>query len=392
MKKPLYLILLIFCATICRAQSIAFTTTSWDEAVQNAGKSGKQIFVYAQTKSCRFCRQMEKEVFTDKNVVDYYNANFINYKIDIEDGGAGEALSKQHGIVGFPTYLYFDKKGEKLHQSSGFKPADDFIRDGRNASDPHTALFSMLATYNGGEKSPELLFNLSKALKYYMVDNNPKEKVTDEYLSTQPANALGSEKNLRFIFETDLDFKSTATQYLLQNQEKFIPLFGKPEVEKRAQRIMTGTAGIAGRQNDLILMSGLRKVAAGNFADSIKMLSLVQIYFYGGREDWLNYAKSTLKYGNTIGAADWQTMYETGAYLNYFAKDRETLSIGAEIMSKVVNLNRTYDHLRIYAQLQKKAGNKELALKAAEAALQISNEKGESGDEARELIEELTKK
>jgi len=55
---------------------------------------------------------MEKEIFTNPQVINYYNSGFINYKIDIEDGGIGEALAKQYGIAGFPTYLYFDKNGK----------------------------------------------------------------------------------------------------------------------------------------------------------------------------------------------------------------------------------------------------------------------------------------
>ncbi|MBO9611160.1 MAG: thioredoxin family protein [Dyadobacter sp.] len=382
--------LLIFSTAFCRAQGINFATTSWEETLQNAEKNGKQIFLYVRATSCRYCRQMEKEVFISRDVIDYYNGNFISYKIDIEDKGAGEALAEKYGIKGFPTYLFLSKNGQKLHQSSGAKPAADFIRDGQNASDPNTALFPMLTRYEQGEKSPELLFNLSNALSYYMVDDNPKEKVTEEYLATQSADELASERNLRFIFGAGLGFKSPATVYLLQNQQKFVGLFGKEDVEKATQRIMTRTANMAGRTNDLVLMSELRKVAVDDFPDSVKILSLLQIYFYGGRGDWLNYGRSTLKYGSTVGAKDWQTMYETGIYLKTFAKDPETLKIGVEIMDKVLNLNKNYEYLCIYAQLQKKLGNKEPALKAAEEALQISVAKGADGDDARELINELT--
>lgn len=390
MKKMLCLMLLISCSTFCQAQGIDFVTTSWEEALQNAEKNGKQVFLYVRATSCRYCRQMEKEVLVNPDVIDYYNRNFMSYKIDVEDGGPGEALAKRYGIVAYPTYLFLSKSGQKLHQSSGTKPAADFIRDGRNASDPNTALFPMLGRYEKGERAPELLFNLSNALSYYMVDDNPKEKVTEEYLATQSAVELGSERNLRFIFGADLGFKSPATQYLLQNQPKFIGLFGQADIERTAQRIMTRTANMAGRNNDLALMSELRKVATTHFADSLKTLSLLQIYFYNGRHDWLNYGRSTLKYGSTIGAADWQTMYETGAYLKAFAKDPETLKIGAEIMAKVLNLNKNYEHLCIYAQLQKKLGNKEPALKAAEEALKIATDKGDDGGDAKELISELT--
>lgn len=392
MKRILFLLaVLVSSPLITAAQSINFTTNSWEEVVRNANASGKQIFLFAQTKSCRYCRQMEKEVFTNPKVIDYYNTNFISYKIDIEDGGVGEAISKQYGIMGFPTYLYFDKSGKKSHQSSAFKPAEDFIQDAKNASDPNTALFPMLNRYDSGERTPGLLFSLTNALSHYLVNDNPKEKVIEEYLATQSASELESEKNLRFIFTNELGFKSPATQYLLQNQEKFIPVLGKAVVEKRAQRIITHTANMAGRTNDMEVMGELKKVISQNFVDTSKVLSLAQIYFYGGRRDWLAYAKSTLTYGNTVGATDWQTMYETGIYLRHFAKDMETIKTGIQIMSKVLDLHKNYEHLCIYSQLENKAGNKDLALKAAKEALKVSNDEGADGVEAQELISELTK-
>lgn len=382
-------VVLLSCIITCQAQGIAFVSTSWDETVQNAVKNDKQIFLYAQTKSCRYCRQMEKEVFTDPGVIDFYNKHFISYKIDDDDDGPGEALSKQYGVMGFPTYLYFDKSGQKLHQSSRFKPADAFIQDAIDASNPDKALFSLMNKYDRGEKSPELLYNLSNALSYYLVDDSPKEKITEEYLATQSVKELESEKNLRFIFDNHGDIKSSATRYLLENQEKFVPLFGKADVDKTSQRIVTRTAEIAGRANDQALMDDLKKIITGSFADTAKALSVAGIYFYRGREDWPNYAKATLHYGSTVGTTDWQTMYESGAYLKYFAKDQETLKIAVQVMDKVLKLHKNYEHLCIYSRLQSKVGNNVLALKAANEATELAKPEGQDGDEARKLIAEL---
>lgn len=389
MKNILSAVIWFCCIFTCQAQGIDFVTTSWDDAVQAAGKSGKQIFLYAQAKSCRFCRQMEREVFTDPKVIDFYNARFISYKIDTEDEGAGQALAKQHGIVGYPTYLFFDQAGKKLHQSSAFKPAAAFMQDALNAGDPNTALFAMLDRYERGDKSTDMLFNLANALSFYMVDDNPRDRVVVQYLDTQSPLDMQSEKNLHFVFNNYQDFKAPATLYLLQNQEKFVPLYGRADVDKRTQRIITQTASNAGRANDLALMEEVRGTIRRNFTDTARVLAVAGIYFYNGARDWPNCAKSTLHYANTVGAADWQTMYETGIYLKYFAKDEESLKMGVRIMDKVLKLHKNYEHLCIYAWLQTKAGNPSAALKAAKEAEQIAKSEGEDGNEARELIAEL---
>ena len=169
-----------------------------------------------------------------------------------------------------------------------------------------------------------------------------------------------------------------------------VTLFGKADVDKRTQRIVTQTAFMAGREDNLTLLGEMKETVSTSFANTSKLLSLFQIYFYGKKRDWSKFAKSTLQYGNTVRENDWQTMYETGAYLKHFAKDKETIKIGVQVMEKVLKLHKNYEHLCIYSVLQNKSGNKDLALAAAKEALKISKVEREDGSEAQELIVELT--
>ena len=108
MRKFLLIVLLLFTVSVCQAQiksGINFSGSSWKEVLFQAEKEGKYVFLYAYTPSCQFCRQMEKEVFTNQEVINFYNSRFINYKINIEDGANGEALSKEFGIAAYPTYI-----------------------------------------------------------------------------------------------------------------------------------------------------------------------------------------------------------------------------------------------------------------------------------------------
>ncbi|MFA1772365.1 thioredoxin family protein [Rufibacter glacialis] len=368
---------------------INFAASSWEQVLHTAKREGKAIFLYASTPGCRYCRQMEKEVFPMAAVSDFYNTRFVSFQINMEDKGEGEALAKKYGITSFPSYLYFDQEAELLHQSGAGKSAEEFIEDGKNALNPEKALFTLKKRYDTGERSPSFLLQYSQALGFYRQADSPEEKVVEEYLATQTPPQLESEENLNFIFSRYLAFHSPATQYLLQNQQKFSPLFKEEEVKRRAERIITRTAQAAGSENNLVLLKDVQQAAAANFKEAERLAALTMIYFYAGQQDWHRYAKETLAYSKSKAVNDWRTLYETGMYLNAFAKEKETLKMGVQIMKKVLKLHRDPENLSLYAQLLHATGKNQSAYKAAKAAVEAANATGEDARQAQALLTEL---
>jgi hypothetical protein len=78
---------------------------------------------------------MEKSVYTDENVAKYYNASFINVKMDME-AGEGLRLSEEFDISAYPTLLFFSPDGTLIHKYVGGMEAEDFIELGENSKDP----------------------------------------------------------------------------------------------------------------------------------------------------------------------------------------------------------------------------------------------------------------
>lgn len=377
---------------VCKSQqekNIEFFSSSWSETLNRARKESKPIFLYTYTSSCRFCRQMEKEVFSNKEVSDFYNSNFISHKIDIEDGAEGEALAGKYAIVGFPTYLYFDKNGMQVHQSGSAKPAEEFIFDGKNALNPETSLFTLKRQYDNGDRSPDLLYNYSVALTSYHHKDSPEEKVVKEYLETQSTQQLESTKNIKYIFTRHLSFNSPATQYFLKNQNKFIPSFEDNAVERKAEKIITRTSSIAGRNSDIQLLDQIEKSISANLKDKSRLTTLARIYYHQGQRNWSKYAAATLEYSRGQGKDDMQTMYETAIYLKHFAKDTQTLELGVQIMEKVIKLEESYKNLNLYAQFQHTVGKDKQALKTAREAIEVAKKSGEESSEANELVVKL---
>lgn len=99
---------------------IYFTEGSWEDIKQIAQQYNKPIFVKAYTTWCMPCMQMQKYTFKDKELGNYYNQHFINYKIDIETLD-GLNFKVAFGVSVIPDLLFFDSEGQLVHRERGGK-------------------------------------------------------------------------------------------------------------------------------------------------------------------------------------------------------------------------------------------------------------------------------
>ena len=59
----------------------------WENVLKMAQEQDKYIFMDCYTSWCGPCKALAKDIFTRKDVGDFFNANFINVKYDMEKGG-----------------------------------------------------------------------------------------------------------------------------------------------------------------------------------------------------------------------------------------------------------------------------------------------------------------
>ena len=383
----LVLLLLPFINGVAQqTKGIEFSSTSWSQTVDQAVKKDLPIFLFAYTNACRYCKQMEREVFTDPEVAAFYNSTFLSYKIDVDDGGPGEALAERLGVYGFPTYVYITPRGRKLHQSGSGKPAAAFIEDGRNALDPDRALFSLASRYEAGDRTPDLLYNYANALTFYHQRDSPESAVVSDYMATQSMEQLASKKNLIFLFSKNLPISSPATQYFLAHHKTFLTVYSPNEIDAKVKHTVLRAATNAGQEGDSLQLHALQSTIRRHFSDTSFLLPLSEIYFLNGKRDWLPYAKATLAYAQNRGRYDVSTLTETVTYLQYFAEEQEVYEVGATIMDLVVKAERSYDNLVQRAEILHLSGEVDLAIKAAREAIQRSAASGSSDDTAQDLV------
>ncbi|ASK30072.1 thiol:disulfide interchange protein [Chryseobacterium sp. T16E-39] len=181
--KKLAILSSIFIGILAFGQGIKFEDTSFASVVAKAKKENKLIFIDAYASWCGPCKLMVKNIFPLKDVGDYYNAHFINAKIDMEKG-EGIDLAKKYNVKAFPTYLFINGNGEEVHRTLGYVEEKDFIQFAKDAEDPNKRLTALKQKFENGEKDPEFLKNLADLTIYN--DAEFAGKVLDRYFMAKP--------------------------------------------------------------------------------------------------------------------------------------------------------------------------------------------------------------
>ncbi len=383
MKK--YLILLAFALLMgsnSYAQGIQFTNGTWKELKAKAEKENKLIFMDAYAEWCGPCKKMAKDVFTQKEVGDYFNTHFVNVKMDMEKG-EGIGLSNDFGIQAYPTLLFINSEGKVVHRAVGYHTTDLLIGLADIANDPDRNTGSITARYDAGDRSPELLRNLAMA-RYDAMDGTYVE-IADEYLATQ--KDWSTDENVSFIFQMADDLNSKMADYLMSNRKLFEGKFGEEAVTGKVDEMVQNTIAHAETEADL---KKVETLYAKTYPERAAELSgQLKMGFYAQREDWKNFATVANAHFKKFPVEDWSILNDL-AWMYYDAVDtKKELKCALGWAKQSVKMDKNYANTETVASLYYKLGKKGKALKYANEAISLAKASDEDYSATELLIQKI---
>lgn len=240
MKNFVWAICLFMITTSATAAEINFLDNPvWSTVLEKAKKENKMIFLDAYATWCGPCKMMDAETYKDQAVADYYNANFINVKYDMEKG-EGILLAQQFSVESYPSLLFINTDGAMLHRGVGYLDAPAFVVLGKAAKDP-ALQYAVVKKKALEMTNAEFVKFASDAVKFQDEDF---DQISEDYLAKQ-ADILGNADLIDLImnYANSLpDQKSLA--YIVNNKAKILQT-GNYTDDDFNERIISLTLGYA---------------------------------------------------------------------------------------------------------------------------------------------------
>lgn len=385
--KKITILSTLFIGVFAWAQGIKFEDSNFASILAKAKKENKLIFVDAYASWCGPCKLMVKNIFPLQSVGDYYNAHFINAKIDMEKG-EGIDLAKKYNVKAFPTYLFIDGNGEAVHRTLGYVEEKDFIQFAKDAEDPNRRLTSLKQQFEKGEKAPEFLKNLAVLTIY----NDPEfaGKVLNRYFGQKAAldqedvqlllsGVQTTESPLYKIFQ---DKKEDIQKFLPADKyEKFDKNIKLNTVAKKAYNADTKT------WNDSYFMTETQKFLSKEEAD--KILKRMKANRALKNKDIPAYEKLIMELYQDYSAASSEELNSLA--WNFFENVSNKASLEKAIVwaQESVKKDQNYANTDTLANLYNKIGDKKNAKIWAEKSIELAKSTKQDSTDTEKLLKSL---
>lgn len=400
MKKTFFAFLFLPLFTLAQSSTTVSETTtegamkfesglSWKDILAKAKKENKFIIMDCFTTWCGPCKYMDKNIFSQKEAGDFFNANYLNVKVQFDSTANDndevkswkkdmKEIEKTYGIAAYPTYLFFDPNGVAVDRKVGAtKEVKEFVAVGKEALVPESQYFTQLKMYENGNK--DAAFTKKMALWAQKVfDQKNAAKMAEEYIAsiTDPF----TNENLDFIIKFTSKTTDRGFALFMENKEKVDAILGNGKSESKVKAVLF--AQYAGP----VLNAGLKQMnpvapdfsaLANNLAKypayADELTSKTKVIYYQNKKDWNNFQSEVVsfmnKYGDKANANELNT-YAWAVFEN--CKDMTCISQALEWSKRSFAENQNPLFMDTYANILYKMGKTQEAIGIEEKAMALA--------------------
>lgn len=384
-KSLFYSILCFFVlnANALGAQGIDFFHGTFEEALAKAKEEGKPIFVDAYAVWCGPCKRMAKMVFTDQKVGEFYNANYVNMKLDMEKG-EGLKFRQKYPVSAFPTLFYINSSGEVLQKVKGAQQAEGFIKLGESVLNKVDHSKGFAKDYEAGKRDPQFI------LDYIMALNKSKKssiKVANKYLTKK--KDYSDPTNLKIVYEATNQADSRIFDMLIKHKKPIEKLYSKEAVENKIEQACRATIITAiDFESEDLLKEAQEKMKKHLPKKANLFLLQSEMDFcvaMGNAEKYMKCCSDYVK--KEIKDDDKRLHGLAQEIIKHFSRDTKAMKQAEKLAKKALDKNTDIlEYHLTYATILNKNGKKSQALKVANGSMELAEKSG-SEKFVRKLIQ-----
>ena len=191
------------------------TGLSWDQIKQKAKAENKYIFVDAYTTWCGPCKMMDRDVYTNDTVANYFKDKFISLKVQMdktkEDNKQVQSwykdaakINETYHVEGYPTFLFLNPDGILADHQIGYKGVNELLAIAQNAmlpgkvyNDPYSEYDKLIKFYKQGEKDYNkypLMITMANRVHDDSICHQLLKEFTDYVLTLKPSERFTKDR------------------------------------------------------------------------------------------------------------------------------------------------------------------------------------------------------
>ena len=389
MKKIISLFIFCLSLSLFSQETIKFENLTFKEILAKAKAEKKLVFMDAFAVWCGPCKLMEKNVFTLPAVREYYNANFINARFDMEKG-EGREIAAKYAIRSYPSFLFLNGDGEVVLKNYGYMDEENFIAFGKEANNPKLTESSYKELFEKGEKDPEFLLNMMRL--YADNDYEMAKKVSERYFLVKAKGPLTKDDLgllLYFIKSTEdqnykIFTKRKAEVEKLMSADVYKQFDANIKISKIMETALNQETGVI---DDAYFYKNATPLIGKE--DAEVALNRMKVIFYPNVGNFVGYEKAALDYYKNDEGFTSEELLKAAWFFSQNITNKESLKTAAMWAEKSVMQGENSENTYILASLYAKTGQVEKAKAFGEMAKTLAENQGKDATMAKNLLETL---
>ncbi|MBL7925162.1 MAG: DUF255 domain-containing protein [Bacteroidia bacterium] len=390
MKKLLILcttfLFIHFCAPAQDKTGILFQAIPFEAAIQKAKTEKKPIFLHAYASWCHFCEFMADSVYTQAEIADFYNRNFICIKMDMEK--EGRELNKKLRVQNYPSHVFFDyPTTQMMHRSAGKKNTADFLQLGRDALDSTKQLRTFEKKYFNKTASLQEISTYLKMLDKAGLDNQP---AINTYLTGLSEEDMMKYENWRIMYDLFRDVEMPAFQKVMLLREDYAKKYTADSIDNKIITLYNGALMTRVQKLDSLGYENMiGKLKKSRLDLSEKIIAYAELNRYKMKSDWKNYQLAAVPFIEKFCANDYRRLNEVAYNFYERVSDKALLAKAETWAQQAVSLQDNVKHNHTLSCIYYKLGRKSLAKTACEHTMELAKKSGIDYKQSTLLLEKI---
>jgi thioredoxin-related protein len=392
MKKLFFLSFIVLSQIGFAQKQTLFLDKNYDDILKIAKTEKKPIALMFYANWCEHCKKMKNDVFTDTDVISYFNTNFICMAIDSESNEGTvlkNRLQSKFRVKFYPTFAFLDSNENLLNSVAGELKKEDFIKEGQLSLTPESQFNTIKNNFY------QDVTNADNCLKYVVFARKAgldATSIAQTYLKTKPESDWITETNWRIIANGINNIQAKEVQFINSHKVEFGKVSSPTRVEKKLAFLAMDNLKPLADLTDTVNYYKIRPIASSFQLRKVDSLVFkYDLLITENSKNWKKFQQTCEESVEKFAWKDSNTLIEIGTFYLNFIDDKKGISNAIKWSNQSLSLGESLNKYVLICKLYMKQKEFKNALAIAEKAKTTALNFGWKSDEIEKLILEIKK-